>query len=73
MEVAEENVRSWENVCDILVVRNKEVSKQEVEWSSYFVTWLERYQKVHRGYPCSREDDFAFPLGPFLYFPDFLQ
>lgn len=52
VEVAEENVRTWENVCNVLISKKKkEVTKQDMEWDPYLVTLAGKRPNVGCGYP----------------------
>lgn len=60
VKVAKENVRTWENVCDV-TISEKKVTKQDIEWDPYVVT-LAGKTPAARYYPCCREGDLHFFL-----------
>lgn len=61
MKVIEENVRTWENVCDV-TVSEKKVTKQDTEWDPYVVTLAGKTPATRCCYPCRREGDLHFFL-----------
>lgn len=51
VKVAEENVRTWENVCDVMI-SEKKVTKQDIEFDPYFVTLAGKTPTARCCYPC---------------------